>query len=166
MSEFRDSKGRLYKIELNVQAVRAVRTALGVDLFKLPVNRFKGLADLYDDASKLVDVVFVLVRDQAKAHGIDDAGEEFGRSLAGDTLEDMSQAFLDAVIDFFPGARQRRAMRKVLEKIRTALDQSAGEADKALDRMTVEDLRKVLRTSYSAWPGSVGSTPAHTPPTI
>jgi len=118
---FKDSGGRPWVVEVNVTTARRVKALLGVNLLTL-VGRdgAKALGDLLDDHFTLVDVLYVLCLDQAGAEGVTDEG--FGRLMGGDVLEAAADAFLEALIDFFPNPRERAGLRAVIGKAREVRD--------------------------------------------
>ena len=121
MKAFKDSGGRPWVVEVNVTTARRVKALLGVNLLTL-VGRdgAKALGDLLDDHFTLVDVLYVLCLDQAGAEGVTDEG--FGRLMGGDVLEAAADAFLEALIDFFPNPRERAGLRAVIGKAREVRD--------------------------------------------
>ena len=121
MRTFRDNRGRVWQIALNVWEVKRVRAALGVDLANAITVDAKGdvnagLVDrIANDPCLLVDILWVLCEDQAREEGVADV--DFGSSLAGDSIEEATTAFLDELVDFFPGAR-RLFLRKAVDLAR------------------------------------------------
>ena len=110
MKAFTDEKGRSWEIELNIRQMKRVRDILGVDLVNvIQTNKDGSIAtDTIDrvanDPILLCDILWVLCEQQAKLAGVTD--EDFGSSLAGDSIETATRAFLDELVDFFPGARR------------------------------------------------------------
>ncbi len=130
MRSFADNGGRTWSIAVNFWTCRQVRDRVGVDLFKLIENNLTPLADLLNDPVKFCDVLFVLASDQAKAAGVTD--EQFGRSLGGDSYGQAQTAFFEALIDFFPDARARDAMRKILTAARRTGELLVSELEKTI----------------------------------
>jgi hypothetical protein len=133
MHGFKDSAGRYWSVRVDVGAVKRVRATLGVDLMQVAERknaeggREPGVLErLASDPVLLVDVIYVLCRDQAEAHGVSD--EEFGAAMAGDALDHAVKAMLGAIVDFFPNPRERAALKRVLAA-------AEAEADRARDRM-------------------------------
>lgn len=152
MATFRDTSGRAWVVGVTVGAIKRVRAELQVDLYKLADDGFKGLAELLGDPCRLVDVVYVLCKDQADAHKVSD--EAFGGALGGDALGALADAFVEALIDFFPDARRREALRKVVAKGKTV-------EDLATQRMALEveraDPQQIFDRFFPARPSSDGS---------
>ena len=133
MHGFKDSAGRYWSVRVDVGAVKRVRAALGVDLMQVAERknaeggREPGVLErLASDPVLLVDVIYVLCRDQAEAQGVSD--ENFGATMAGDALDHAVKAMLGAIVDFFPNPRERAALKRVLAAAEL-------EADRARDRM-------------------------------
>ena len=118
MRTFKDCEGRTWSVTLNVLQMKRIRANLGVDLVNVIAldSGGKVKVDLVDrianDPCLLVDILWVCVEEEAKAAGVTD--EQFGRSLAGDAIEDATRAFLDELVDFFPGAK-RLFLKKAVE---------------------------------------------------
>lgn len=149
---FTDSRGRSWPVTININTVRRVKSACGIDLLNLVTLSADGVAtDLLDrlacDTYLLVDVLFELVRPEATANGI--TAEDFAEALDGDALEDATNALLEAVIDFFPGAK-RRALRAMLAASRRfAQKQNETLAELLKSPALEEAIDKALTTSGS-----------------
>ena len=110
MRQFTDTKERVWDVELNVRQMKRVRDVLGIDLVNVIQAGKDGavatdtLDRVANDPILLVDILWVLCEGQAKAAGVTD--DDFGSSLAGDSISDATRAFLDELVDFFPGARR------------------------------------------------------------
>ncbi len=157
MKTFTDSKGRAWDVELNVHQMKRLRDRLGVDLANVISTGPGGgvetgtLERLASDPCLLADVLWVLCEKSAKAAGVTD--EEFGSSLAGDSVEEATRALLDELVDFFPGAR-RLFLRKALDLAKKRADESERALRTALESPEFEER---LRTSLDARTPSPGS---------
>lgn len=157
MKTFKDLKGREWKISLNVKAMKDIRSTLAIDLINVISLDKKGevKVDLIDqivnDPCLLVDVLWVLVEDEAKKNNISDI--EFGSTLAGDAIEKATSAFLDELVDFFPGAK-RLFLKKAVELSRKYQGEMTGLLEKALNDPQVEmRIRESMNLSTQS-PGS------------
>lgn len=136
MRIFKDSRGQDWQIILNVHQMKRVRAALGVDLVNVITLDKDGTVkvDLVDriasDPCLLVDILWVLVEEQAKEIGVSD--EQFGCSLAGESIAEATKAFLDELVDFFPGAK-RLFLKKAVEIARKYTVEWTGALEKALE---------------------------------
>ena len=131
MRIFKDKNGQDWQIVLNVHQMKRIRAALGIDLVNVITLDKEGVVkvDMIDrianDPCLLVDILWVLVEEQAKAINVTD--EQFGTALAGESIENATKAFLDELVDFFPGAR-----RLFLKKAVGLARKYAGEMETAL----------------------------------
>lgn len=156
MKTFVDTAGRPWLVTVNVAGVKQVRNKLGVDLYGLIDSGAKPLADLLGDPCRFVDVLFVLCEEQAGKANVSD--EVFGCGLAGDALELAGEAFVEALIDFFPNARVRDNLRKLKAAARKLTDLSLAKVEKKLDAMDLETLVEKLASESGSLPVSSAST--------
>jgi hypothetical protein len=114
MGKFTDNAGRSWEPEVNVVTIGRVRDRLGINLLELllPNNT---LAERLNDPCLLVDVLYLLCKDQADAQGVSDT--DFGKSQNMDGIEDAWSAVLEGLVLFSPRGL-RPAHQKVLEKAR------------------------------------------------
>lgn len=153
MATFTDNKGRSWEIALDVAAMKRVRSALGVDLYKATDDGLRPLGELLKDGILFVDVLFVLCREQAKEQGVSD--EDFGRGLAGDAVEHAAAAFLEALVSFTP-SQKRAALEKALALGRAVQAGVMAGVARELDRMAADPLA-TLRTPSDSPTGSPAS---------
>ncbi len=157
MNTFRDNAGREWLVQVNVTAVKRCRAFLGIDLYKLVEDKFTGLAELLGDPVNLVDVVYVLCKDEAEKRGVTD--EDFGRSMGGDSLERAAEAFLSALTDFFPDPRVRAGLKKVIQTSKTVTDKVRDTAAAEIDALDADSVARKLMSSFGISRASSGSTP-------
>lgn len=148
---FVDTSGRTWVVTITVWHQKQVKASTGVDLFHLIDDQLKGLAELLNDPGSFVDVLWVLVREQGEKSAVTD--EQFGRSLGGDSLESAQSAFVEALTNFFPSARARENLRKILAVVRATTDATIAEIEKKLDEISCS-------ASVTNTPGSPVSIPA------
>ena len=166
MRQFTDNKGRTWDVELNVRQMKRVRDVLGVDLVNvITADRDGGVAtDTLDrvanDPILLVDILWVLCEGQAKPAGVTD--EDFGSALAGDSITEATKAFLDELVDFFPGAR-RLILKKAVGLARKFQTENTEALEKALESPEFEERMRTALTSPAASPESAASTPTPSP---
>ena len=121
MKTFRDNKRRVWTLEVNVAAIKRVRGLCKVDLNSIvevdAENRPTAhlLEQLSSDPVLLVDVLYAICKPEADKLGVSD--EDFGESMAGDAIEQATEALLDEIVDFFPSAK-RQVMKKILNATR------------------------------------------------
>ena len=166
MRTFKDGKGRTWEVALNVWQMKRLRDTLGIDLVNVIGTSPDGSVkvDLIDrianDPVLLVDILWVLCEGGAKSAGVTD--EDFGSSLAGDSIEDATRAFLDELVDFFPGAR-RLFLKKAVGLARRWSDETVRTLKAALESPELEERLKTELRSATALPASAASTPAPAP---
>jgi hypothetical protein len=147
---FTDARGRSWPLTINVNTVRRVKAACGVDLLSLVNLSAEGVTcDLLDrlagDPCLLVDVLFELVRPSADDLHV--SPEAFAEALDGDALEGATVALLEAVIDFFPAAK-RKALKAMLDASRRFAQKQNEALDNLLQSPALsEALDKVLTPS-------------------
>ena len=166
MRQFTDTKERVWDVELNVRQMKRVRDALGIDLVNVIQAGKDGavatdtLDRVANDPILLVDILWVLCEGQAKAAGVTD--DDFGSSLAGDSISDATRAFLDELVDFFPGAR-RLFLKKAVDLARKYETENAEMLEKALASPEFEERLKTSLIPPAASRESAESTPAPSP---
>ena len=163
MRQFTDTKERVWDVELNVRQMKRVRDVLGIDLVNVIQAGKDGavatdtLDRVANDPILLVDILWVLCEGQAKAAGVTD--DDFGSSLAGDSISDATRAFLDELVDFFPGAR-RLFLKKAVDLARKYETENAEMLEKALASPEFEERLKTSLQPPAASRESAESTPA------
>ena len=166
MRQFTDTKDRVWEVELNVRQMKRVRDILGIDLVNVIQAGKDGavatgtLDRVANDPILLVDILWVLCEGQAKAAGVTD--DDFGSSLAGDSIADATRAFLDELVDFFPGAR-RLFLKKAVDLARKYETENLGLLEKALSSPEFEERLKTSLQPPAASRESAESTPAPSP---
>ena len=166
MRQFTDTKERVWEVELNVRQMKRVRDILGIDLVNVIQAGRDGtvatdtLDRVANDPILLVDILWVLCEGQAKAAGVTD--DDFGSSLAGDSISDATRAFLDELVDFFPGAR-RLFLKKAVDLARKYETENLGLLEKALSSPEFEERLKTSLQPPAASRESAESTPAPSP---
>jgi hypothetical protein len=148
MRVFKDNAGRSWTIAIHVAAVKRVRGLLSLDLYSLLDERFAGLAKLLADPVDFVDVLYVLCKDDADRLGITD--EDFGRAMAGDSIEHARNAFLEEYADFFPDPRVRAGLRKVMAASAKVRDRMMSLMESRLDAIDPDsEAEKLIGSSGS-----------------
>jgi hypothetical protein len=161
MHSFQDNAGRTWTVAINVAAVKRVRSLMKLDLYKLVDDGFKPLGELVADPVQLADVLYCLCKDEADAKQISD--EDFGRALYGDAITLAAEAFVEELFDFFPDARTRMSLRKVVAAGKKVKARLLDHAETVLDQLDPEAEARKLIASFGSSPGSSGSTPAPSP---
>ncbi len=157
MHSFTDNACRTWCVAINVAAIKRVRGLLDIDLYQLVDDGLKQLGKLVSDPVQLVDVLYVLCREEAIARGVSD--EDFGRALAGDAITLAAEAFVEELIDFFPDARSRAGLRKVIEAGRQVREKLLDHVETQLQQLDVNQAVHNLIASWTNSPASSASTP-------
>lgn len=161
MKTFKDNAGRTWTVAVNVAAVKRCRALVGVDLYGLVDDGFAGLGKLLNDPVTLVDVLYVLCKDEADKQGITD--EDFGRAMAGDALGAAADAFVEEFTDFFPDPRVRAGLKGVVEKGRAVAALVLEESARRIERVDPASEARRLTASSGGAPASSASTPGRSP---
>lgn len=161
MHTFTDARGRAWDVVIDVSAIKRVKGLLGLNLYDLVDDGAKGLGELLGDPCKLVDVIYVLCREQCQAQGLSD--EDFGRGFSGDSLEAAGEAFVEELLSFFPNRQARTSLRKLIGKGREAGRLMLEQTDADVDEIDPAALVAKWRDSSGAVPASSASTPAPSP---
>ena len=116
MRTFKDRSGREWTVDLNITEAKRAKSMLKVDILDL-MDEAKGtelLARLQGDEIFVVDLVYVLVKDQADKLGLTD--EDFGRSMAGGAIDEAHKVLLAEICDFFRNPARRAVLRTMMAK--------------------------------------------------
>ena len=145
MRTFKDNAGRTWSLTLSVWTVKKVRDLLGVDLLDLGGESASAqkpglLFRLIADPVLLVDVLYVVCKDQADSASVTD--EQFGRAMGGDAIDAATKAFLEELADFTPSPRDRARARKVIETTWAMID----KAQDVLDARAEKELPAAVET--------------------
>jgi hypothetical protein len=161
MRTFVDNAGRTWTVAINVAAIKRVRGFLSLDLNTLVDDGFRPLAKLVSDPVRLADVLYCLCKEDADTKQISD--EDFGRALAGDAITLAADAFVEELIDFFPDARARAGLRKVIDHAEKVREKLLDHAEKVLATIDPDREAKGLIASFGNSRGSSASIPDPSP---
>lgn len=160
MSKFTDTKGRDWLVAINVQSGKEVRKECkGLDLFDVGAKAGDAFLSLVTNPVVLVDTLYVLCRKQADERGVSD--EDFGRAMAGDAIEDATEAFVEALVFFTPNLRDRQRIQVAWKKAKTYMDRIRTQLDVRLeDPATDAAIEAQLDAAMAKlWPDPSGSAP-------
>lgn len=162
MSSFKDNAGKDWAIRLDGPKIREVRDACDVELSpaKADGDLFKRLAE---DDRTLVDILWVLCRDQAGE--IDE--EQFAERLFGDPIELAADALMEAYIRSFP-QRKRSLLRSLWQKQAAVIAKGMELAEAKLNDPNLDAQLEAKMTAalneLLANVLSIGATPATSGP--
>ena len=147
MAVFTDNAGRAWPIDVTIGTIKRVRSQLAINLIDLSKEC---LEQLYDPVV-LCDLLWLICQDLAKEREITE--EEFGGALAGDAIASATQAFLEALADFFPtekAALLKRSVKVVNQVNETDMRLVAEQIETFQQRLekadNLQDLRQLLET--------------------
>lgn len=154
--QFTDLAGRVWTLAITFLEHRKIREATGVKVGDLVDDGCKPLAELLGDPDRFCLVLWVLVRDQAAALGVNE--EQFLKGLAGDPAEAAALRFVEALADFCP-SQTRQLLLSLARKNQMVRTTAAELAAAELEAITPDRIRSALKGSASNSPESAGSIP-------
>ena len=144
MAKFRDNKDREWLVEINIGTIKRVRKLIDVDILDCVKEKDSLIDRMALDPVLLVDILYGVCEPQATEAKVSD--EQFGEAMAGDVIGYATSAFLEALVDFFHGARKNYIKRAI--EIRTHIEQAAekraGKALELLDQNMIEKAVGIL----------------------
>jgi hypothetical protein len=147
--EFRDQTGRAWIVNVTVPDLKRVRESTGEALGKMDLQK---LLEMVADPERFVDVLFALVGGQR----VDVTGEDFGRSLGGDSLESAQTVFLRAWADFCP-SRGRTLLLTLAEKAEAHQQAAMDAAMQQLSTWNGSDMNSPAPSDVPPTAGPSGS---------
>lgn len=141
MATFKDQNNREWLVTLDAPKIREVRSTLQLDLAAVDDRPYERM---YDDTVLLVDVLWILCREQAQKANVTD--EQFGQALVGDAVEKATDAMLAAMLDFFPKTK-RELLQALADKTKRIREASMR---KAMDRLNDPSLEEKLLAAMDA----------------
>src|SRR5262245_46775465 len=164
MHSFKDTKGRLWELNVTVAELRRVRDRTGVNLYGLVEDGMKPLAGLERDPCKFCEVLYALFKGQADRDKV--SPEDFEGAMAGDALQEARDAFLEALSDFFPSLTQK-ILSEAWAKAREVRDLATVRAGRTVGSLDPARLVGTLNNSppevLSASSGNSRESAASTP---
>jgi hypothetical protein len=155
MASFKDSKKRVWVVEIDVTTIKRIKSVLGVDLLTVADDSGQMLDRLASDAVFLVDLLYVICKDQADKLKVTD--EDFGRLFSkGEIIQAAGIALQEAIIDFFP--EPRKGLMKAIFGKTTQI--RAAVARKALTAMDSPEFKQAVESLLNSPVNSSGSARA------
>jgi len=158
MHTFKDNASRTWSLSITIDSIKRVRQELDFNLTRSDFDKM--LQELLGDPVQLCDVIFCLIKPEAEKNNVSDA--DFGRAMAGDTIEQAATALLEELADFTPNARDRAQLQRLIaalwslsDKARDLMDQKM-KAELAAAEVEIE---KTFGLSSTSSPASSASTP-------
>jgi hypothetical protein len=136
MAKFTDANGNEWIIKIDpvlvdeVYAETKAGNPEGLSLYKLLDGGFENFRELLENIPLLLNVVHLLIREQAQAKGIDTPN--FLRGMNGDAIEAASEALYDALVEFAP-KKKRELMASLKTEAKALAEPLLSKAsDKAM----------------------------------
>lgn len=157
MRTFKDNKDRAWALNVDVNAMRRVRTGAQ---FNLAGKDFASiLGDLLADPVMLCDVVYYVCKPEADRLGV--SLEDFGAAMTGDPFEVAVKALSEEMVNFTPNPRDRARAQKVLEAAWNLQDKTREVEERRVTEGLAKMSEKILSgISSSTSPESPALTPA------
>lgn len=168
MKTFTDNTGRPWTVEINVAAIKRVRSLVDVNLLEIVEGTL--VEKLIRDPILLCDVVYAVCKPQADEKSVGD--EDFGRAMAGDAIEHATAALLEELVSFCPSPRDRKNLGRVLETTKQVMDRArdvieakldSGELAKAAEQALSDLQQETQNASSGSAPALSESTQATSP---
>lgn len=140
MASFKDATGRLWIVAINVGTIRNVMNATQVNLGTLLADDMNPLNDLCSNPIALVNCLYWICKTSDANESVSE--EEFAKCLLGESYENAINAFLEALIDFFP-KRQANLLKTMISKGTELQDSLAPQLGKLIDKQMQEISSKV-----------------------
>lgn len=153
MRQFQDNAGRTWTVGVNVSAIKRVRGLTGVDLLGIADGSL--IRELATDPVKLCDVIYAVCQPEAEMQGVSD--EDFGRAMAGDAIEQATEALMQELLNFCPSPKDRVNLGQVWKAMKTTMDRAR---DVIEERVTGDAFERLIESALASARNSSGSAPA------
>lgn len=131
MRTFKDNAGRTWTVSVDIDAVRRVRSTLKLNLTNADFS--ETLQQLLGDPVLLCDVLYVICKPEADKAGVSDV--DFGRAMAGDSIEHGTAALLEELENFTPNPRDRARVKRILAALRQYAEKTRDVAEIKLEAL-------------------------------
>ena len=164
MVQFRDAKGDVWNVVVNGGTVKRALDLLKVDIGDPLAGKLPTLTRFDTDIAFKVDLLFVVCLPEADGRGVSDV--EFAERLEGDALYAASEAFLEALADFFQKLRRTHVVRAI-ERQREIVVRGVEMADRTIASnefgQRIDSELEALGESFASLLQSPASDPKSTP---
>ena len=130
MKIWHDTTGRTWATNINVGTIKRVKQITGKNLLDLAGGELA--KEVMGDPCLLCDIIYALHQPEAEKQGISDI--QFGEALAGDSIEEATDALMSELVDFFPNSQRREllatAIKQAKEQEAKAIEQARSELEK------------------------------------
>lgn len=135
MAKFKDSKGTEWEFNLDVGLIEDIQEKTSVNLDDIMKNPEELAKTIFLEPRKMVEVLYVCCEKQIEERKL--TPRDFGRLFNRDTIDNASNAFIEALMLFYPRSSAGRVIGENMPHI-------IGKLDRDLEKKMRENLAKVL----------------------
>lgn len=147
MPKFKDRNGKDWSVNLTVASLKRVDEQAEFDLLNLLDENLNGLAALYDNPIKLVEVVYAICEPQIEAAEM--TPEEFGESFAGQSLHDAAEAVVEATAAFYQSPKQGEILRAMKAKVERGVDHHLARLGETVNGLSDDEIKNAIDQNFS-----------------
>ncbi|MBR4674203.1 MAG: hypothetical protein IKP00_07045 [Victivallales bacterium] len=136
MKIWHDTTGRTWATSINVGTIKRVKRLTGKNILDLAGGELA--TEVMSDPCLLCDILYAIHQPEAEKQGISDI--QFGESLAGDSIEEATDALMAELVDFFPNSQRR-------ELLASAMKQAKEQEAKAIEKARNELAKNAIQTA-------------------
>jgi hypothetical protein len=129
MRSFKDRTGMEWQIDFTIGTAIELKDQLGIDLD----SQNEGLIKVASDSTILFKALYIACELQAIERKID--AKAFYARFCDDSITHATRAFIGAINDFFPNARRREVLKRLVESFRAIEEKNLDQSEKAADRL-------------------------------
>ncbi|MFA5424524.1 MAG: hypothetical protein WC374_11780 [Phycisphaerae bacterium] len=143
MRSFKDRMGMEWQIEITIGTSIEFKDRLGLDLdaseqiccphCKHLLYEENGLLKVSNNSNLLFKALYVACEAQAIERNL--TAKAFYALFSDDSITSANRAFIEALIDFFPNARRRESLTRLVESLRAIEEKNLDQSEKAADRL-------------------------------
>jgi len=180
MSTFKDANGQDWVLDIKFHHVEKIKrypiSKDGKPFDLLAILEKENLETLMIDFEQLINIVFVICYEQVKERfdlaAYDEANKEdyemfpelkvesamfkaarwFAQQLNGQAIQELSEAFEEALLNFYPNQNRKDALKKILEKQRELERMQCEEAIRVFDEsvpVIQDEIKRQVRETFS-----------------
>jgi hypothetical protein len=152
---FTDTEGREWLLRITCGHTTEILETCGIDL---SISKLaKAYEIMSDDLKKFVQVLWILIEQQAEVQGVSPA--DFAKSLDGEAVSDAMEAIDKAVVNFTP-RRMRPAASKIIEAATTLSGDIVAEIGKKIDT-TMKNRKALVEKTMRDMDKNVAKSPSN-----
>ncbi len=129
----KDLQEREWELVITVGTVKRVRSKTGLDIYKIEGGDF--IDTIVNDPEKFCDMFWAILEKQAIEKGVSEL--EFAEGFGGEVIEDLTNAFLEELTDFFHPSK-RAPMKAALAKTQKLVEMAGKRVEAEIQGMDLE----------------------------